>query len=400
MVQRDWRLLKGDVTAAFLQGRPLTKSKYALAPPELAEALGLPPGERVVRLLKSVYGLTAAPLEWYEQVNKVLIELGFHRCHSDPTVWTLPNPDTKDDIVGIIGAHVDDFLMAGQGPYWERCLEKLMTCFRWTPLERNRFKQCGVSVEQLDDGTIVQHQDEYMSCLSEIEIKPERAQQINHPVTEQERSELRALLGGMQWLVGQTMVYGNVDVNLLQSDVTTATVETLIAANKVLRKLRQSPNRLYTRKITADILHLAAWSDASWANRKSGNSTGGFLIGICGPEVLEGKRGHITVVSWSTNKLKRVARSSMAAEIQALANSEDELHLTRLAWAEFNGVIPDLNDVDTVISKVPGTVIIDAKSIYDTLTSTNQPLQLQEKRTALELLAYLENTQANNTETR
>ena len=105
-------------------------------------------------------------------------------------------------------------------------------------------------------------------------------------------------------------------------------------------------------------------------------------------------------MSWSTNKLKRVARSSMAAEIQALANSEDELRLTRLAWAELNGVMPDLNDVDTVISKVPGTVIIDAKSIYDTLTSTNQPLQLQEKRTALELLAYLENTQANNTETR
>ena len=30
----------------------------------------------------------------------------------------------------------------------------------------------------------------------------------------------------------------------------------------------------------------------------------------------------------------------------------------------------------------------------------NQPLQLQEKRTALEILAYLQNTEANNTETR
>ena len=47
IVQRNWRLLKGDVTAAFLQGRPLTKSKYAMAPPELAEAMGLQPGERV-----------------------------------------------------------------------------------------------------------------------------------------------------------------------------------------------------------------------------------------------------------------------------------------------------------------------------------------------------------------
>ena len=43
--------------------------------------------------------------------------------------------------------------------------------------------------------------------------------------------------------------------------------------------------------------------------------------------------------------------------------------------------------------------MIDAKSIYDSLTSMNQPLQLTEKRSALELLAYLRNTEANKTET-
>ena len=233
-----------------------------------------------------------------------------------------------------------------------------------------------------------------------IEITPERAKELNHPVTEQERTELRALLGGMQWIVGQTMIYGNVEVNLIQSEVTTATVETLMKANKILRTLRNSPNRLYTRKLETKDIQLVAWSDASWANRKSGHSTGGYIIGLCGTDILQGTRGHVTIASWATNKLKRVARSSMAAEVQALANAEDELHLTRLAWAEFNGVIPDLNNVDSVIARVPGTVVIDAKSIYDTLTSDNQPLQLQEKRTALELLAYLENTEANGTETR
>jgi hypothetical protein len=137
--QRGWRLQKGDVTAAFLQGRPLLKNKYALAPEELAQALNLPKGERVVRLLKSVYGLTAAPLEWYEQVNKVLHELGFRRTHSAPTVWVLPNPAKENDIVGIIGAHVDDFLMSGSGPYWEKCHSTLMTAFRWTTLEEHTF---------------------------------------------------------------------------------------------------------------------------------------------------------------------------------------------------------------------------------------------------------------------
>ena len=398
IVQKEWTLFKGDVTAAFLQGRPLTKSKYCLAPPELAQALGLPEGERVVRLLKSVYGLTAAPLEWYEQVNKVLTELGFHRCHTDPTVWILLEPQTEE-VCGIVGAHVDDFLMAGQGDHWQKCLDTLMAAFRWTPLETKRFKQCGVDIEQLQNGEIVQSQDGYLSSLGEIDIKPERAKEAHSPVTETERTELRALLGGLQWLVGQTQLHGAVDVNLLQSDVTTATVETLLTANKILRKIRQEPSKLFTRKIEGEI-HVVGWSDASWANRKSGSSTGGYVIGLCGRQVLEGKRDHVTIVSWSTNKLKRVARSSLAAEVQALANTEDELHLTRLTWAEFNGARIDLNHVDEIISSIPGTAVIDAKSIYDTLTSMNQPLQLQEKRTALEILAYLQNTEANNTETR
>ena len=400
IVQRGWTLLKGDVTAAFLQGRALTKNKYCLAPPELAAALGLPPGERVVRLLKSVYGLTAAPLEWYEQVNRTLLAMGFHRCHTDPTVWVLYTPEKHSEtICGIIGAHVDDFLMAGEGEHWQKCLDTLMTAFRWTPLEKTKFKQCGVEIEQLPNGEIVQSQDAYIATIGEVDLKPARAKEVNSPVTEQERTELRALLGGLQWVVGQTQLYGAVDVNLLQSEVTTATIQTILDANKILRKIRQGQTKLYTRKISGEI-NVVGWSDASWANRKSGSSTGGYVIGLCGPEVLEGKRNHVTIVSWSTNKLKRVCRSSLAAEVQALAITEDELHLTRLTWAEFNGARIDLNNVNEHIAKIPGTAVIDAKSIYDTLISANQPLQLQEKRTALELVAYLHNTEANNTETR
>ena len=87
----------------------------------------------------------------------------------------------------------------------------------------------------------------------------------------------------------------------------------------------------------------------------------------------------------------------MAAEMQALANAEDELHLCRLAWLEFNGRTVNLNHVDEALHEIPGHVVIDAKSIYDALTSQNQPTQLSEKRTALELIAYLRNTEANGT---
>ena len=398
VVQNGWKLKKGDVTAAFLQGKPLQKCKYALAPSELAEAMGLPPGERVIRLLKSVYGLTTAPLEWFSQVDKVLKELGGVQTAADPCVWVFCSESGEH--MGIIGAHVDDFLIAGnESPEWNKALEILLAAFRWTPWEEKTFKQCGIMIEQREDNSIVQQQEEYLSALEEIDIDIKRQRTPNAEVTENERTQLRALLGGLQWLVTQTRVDGMIDVNLLQSCVTTATVETLLTANKILRKLRQGPTRMYNKKINGQ-LNLVAWSDASWANRRDGKSTGGFLIGICGAEVLAGTRSHVSIVSWGTNKLKRVARSSMAAEMQALANAEDELHLCRLAWLEFNGKRVDLNHVNECLHEIPGTVIIDAKSIYDALTSQNQPTQLSEKRTALELLAYLRNTEANGTQTR
>ena len=50
--------------------------------------------------------------------------------------------------------------------------------------------------------------------------------------------------------------------------------------------------------------------------------------------------------------------------------------------------------------RTPGVVVIDAKSIYDTIAAKNHPANLCEKRTALELLAYLENTTLNGAETR
>ena len=255
-VQNNWRLLKGDVTAAFLQGRNLEQCKYALAPPELSEALGLPKGRQIVCLMKSTYGLTTAPVEWFLKVNEVMRELGAEQCVCDPCVWRYIR---DDKLVGLIGAHVDDFLVCGDdSEAWKEFLNVLMVSFRWTPWEEQRFKQCGINIIQNADGSITQSQAEYLATLTEIEIRSDRKQQLNAPVTEGERTQLRALLGGMQWLVTQTRVGGMIDVNLLQSCVSTATVETLLAANKILRKLRQGPPELFSRKIEDEILHLVA----------------------------------------------------------------------------------------------------------------------------------------------
>ena len=155
------------MTAAFLQGKASIQSKYALAPPELAEAMGLPRGERVIRLLKSVYGLTTAPLEWFRKVNEVLCKLGAEQCVTDPCVWRY----VKDGrLIGIIGAHVDDFLICGEeSEDWQEFIAVLQGAFRWTPWEEKKFKKCGVLVRQISDGRI-----EYLATLTEIEVNSDR----------------------------------------------------------------------------------------------------------------------------------------------------------------------------------------------------------------------------------
>ena len=171
---------------------------------------------------------------------------------ADPCVWVFCSK--AGEHIGIIGAHVDDFLIAGDSSEWDKLVEVLLAAFRWTPWEEKSFKQCGIFVEQQPDGSIIQHQEEYLAAVGEIDIPPEHAKMLNSPVTETERTQLRALLGALQWLVTQTRVDGMIDVNLLQSCVSNATVETLQSANKVLRKLRQGPPVCLT--VTLSLIHI------------------------------------------------------------------------------------------------------------------------------------------------
>ena len=101
----------------------------------------------------------------------------------------------------------------------ERTCECASDGFSLDPLGRGK-----ITVTQHEDGSITQTQEEYLATLTEIEIQNERKVHLNSLVNENERTQLRALLGGLQWLVTQSRVDCMVDVNLLQSCVATATV--------------------------------------------------------------------------------------------------------------------------------------------------------------------------------
>ena len=64
----NFRVKKGDVSSAFLQGDILEDGLNVVPTPEICEALGIPAGS-VTKLQRAACGLVEAPLWWYKSVS-------------------------------------------------------------------------------------------------------------------------------------------------------------------------------------------------------------------------------------------------------------------------------------------------------------------------------------------
>ena len=95
--------------------------------------------------------------------------------------------------------------------------------------------------------------------------------------------------------------------------------------------------------------------------------------------------------------MKRVCRSSLAAEAQALAEAEQELMFLRLQWWEMLGNPVNLADPENSAKNVPGILVIDAKALYDAAQTDTSSYNIKEKYTALEVLAMVNHFQKQQT---
>ena len=94
--QRNWEIATSDISTAFLYG-DLDEPIY----------MELPDG-RIVKLLKSLYGLKQAAFKFKEHLDAQLRNIGFKRLDSDSSIYQLTG---KRSI--ILTSHVDDLLMLG-----------------------------------------------------------------------------------------------------------------------------------------------------------------------------------------------------------------------------------------------------------------------------------------------
>ena len=79
---------------------------------------------------------------------------------------------------------------------------------------------------------------------------------------------------------------------------------------------------------------VVTYTDAEWTTRPDGTSQGKQLVFIATAGLSQGKESNMSLISWHSSRLKRLARSSSAAETQAAADGDDEAVYLRLCLKE------------------------------------------------------------------
>ena len=389
---KRWKILAGDVKTAFLQAKPPDRLHplYAKPLPELAEAMKLSEGQ-MIELLGSAYGLTSAPREWFDDFATSLRKFGATQSKCDPCLWTVS--DASGAVIGLLGVHVDDVLFSGDesSATWTTFLHDLHAAYKWALWEAENFLHCGLRLQQFADDSVMLDHSEFCGNLSQM---PSRAKGDESPLTEKEVSQARAILGSAQWRVTQSGPQHAAKLSYLQSFLATKSPAAVEQVNKLVREIYASRHiSVRVQQLNCEHperLTLVGYSDASLANRPDGSSTGGHIFGFMHPEDFARGTGKLNPVGWKSSKLSRVARSSLSAEVQSLADLEQEMMLARLTWCELLGKEIDLANPAASVRQIPAAMIIDAKAVYDVLDRDavlSASVGIKDKYSALELAA-------------
>lgn len=110
-----WTIGHLDFTQAFHSGDRIQRELYCSLPPEGVPGLH---ERQLLRLLKTCYGLTDGPYQWYQHLSRVLESRGYQKSKADPCLFILYDKD-KTKMDGIIALATDDMIHGGTARHWE-----------------------------------------------------------------------------------------------------------------------------------------------------------------------------------------------------------------------------------------------------------------------------------------
>ncbi|XP_057302644.1 uncharacterized protein LOC130636814 [Hydractinia symbiolongicarpus] len=364
---KNWNCVALDVKSAFLQGHTIDRDVY-VTPPKEANV----PDGFTWKLVKVIYGLNDAPRNWYFSVRQTLLKLKAEQSTVDKALFYWK--DTDNNLCGIFIMHVDDFVLAGNKIFEASIMSQLIKTYKVGKIEETNFKYIGINISQ-DGGNITMDQKQYVECIQEIQISNKRSTRKRDELNDDVLHELRSAIGQLNWIATQTRPDLAFDVLELNVSIKNGRVEHLLVANKVIKKMKATNNvcLIFPNMPKYELWKLVVFSDASYANLPDGvSSAGGSIV------IVVAEDGKCFPISWCSKKIKRVVKSTIAAEALSLVNGIDNAYYIGCLMSQI------LFSQRTNENCIPITAYIDNKSLYENIHATTL---VSEKRLRIDIAA-------------
>ena len=385
---RKWRIASSDISGAFLKGDQQTRLLYAHPPqPWSGPPLkGVPPGS-LIRLAKGVFGLNDAPRLWWTRLRDFLLKQGCRQSRLDPSLFML---EVDGVLEGLLTTHVDDILSVGSERMTD-LLRRMDKEFGFGSQEFDSFRHTGKQVRKdMATGCIHVSMPAYAENLEQVKIPRTRRTDAEGELAPQELKTLRTVNGGLQWLQRQLRPDLSFAVSVSQGATSDARVKHLVEVQKVVTQAKKHKDfELVYRPLDLDKGGFLSVSDAGlggigddgdYGTVVDGKvrSQGGYLV-LFGDENLahHGTRGQFNLLDWRSHKLKRVCRSSFAAETLSLADANDAVQHLRGSLLEILDPKANLKEWESQVSRWPATLVVDARDCFDHLNKETSALPSQ-----------------------
>ena len=349
----SWNAESFDITSAFLQANDIDREVFINPPPD-ARKNGI-----LWKLLKPMYGLGDSSRQWYFTLREHLLNVGCVVSKLDKTVFRYYD---NGKLAGILVTHVDDVLHAGNTKFNDVIVKTMFSKFKISRQYKDSFIYLGLNVEQdKAAGIITVDQESYAKNIKPINISASRRKALDECLTEEEQESYQSTLGKLLWLCGRTRPELSYDATELSTFVKSPKIKDLITMNKTVKQISESPSRLIFRAmdLKTDAIKVAVYSDAGLGNLPNNNSSRGILT------FLGNQEGTVNLVSWSSNKIKRVVHSAFAAETLGCTDGFADVIYTRQLLNEilFN---------DPYSRMIPAFSFVDNMQLFDQILSTKQ----------------------------
>ena len=357
---KKWKLWGADIKTAFLSGDASNRELYFKPPREVKEWMSLTDDD-LYRLEKAAYGLAEAPRAWFMRLSRELREAGLTQSTLDPCLFVLRG---KDEIKGVCGVHVDDLLGGGEKEM-DEVLDRLRKKLPFGDYRTFTIRYTGIEIRQNPQNFSIEiGQENYIEGLEPVSTKPlgTAGTSLSNP------GILRTCAGQLAWVSNATRPDQSFLSSYLQGVQDKGCVSHVQLYNKALREMKERKVTLnFPSNVPIKDWRIMCIADSGWGTRSSGESQGGYVLCIAHKSILERKRAPCWIIDWASKKLKRMVRSSVAAETLAGQNGLDAIESFQALLSEIlYGMSP--RDFRKTIPKVPSCIVIDSKGFYDAVT--------------------------------